>query len=53
MARAKEQAELPWADLEPGAKPRRLMEWVPQAWPLAGASPNHWATSDCGFGSVM
>lgn len=35
MARAKEQAELPWADLEPGAKPRRLMEWAPQAWPLA------------------
>ena len=35
MARGKAQPELPWADLEPGARPRQLMEWVPHAWPLA------------------
>ncbi|MFI4926283.1 MAG: uracil-DNA glycosylase [Burkholderiales bacterium] len=29
------QADLPWADLEAGAKPRQLLEWVPEAWPLA------------------
>lgn len=27
--------ELPWADLEPRAAPRRLLAWTPQAWPLA------------------
>jgi uracil-DNA glycosylase len=35
MARGKGQPDLPWADLEPAAKPRQLMEWVPHAWPLA------------------
>jgi uracil-DNA glycosylase len=35
MARGKAQADLPWADLEPQARPRRLLEWAPQAWPLA------------------
>ena len=29
------QGELPWADLEPGAQPRRLLAWNPQDWPLA------------------
>jgi uracil-DNA glycosylase len=29
------QAELPWAELEPGAQPRRLPAWTPEAWPLA------------------
>jgi uracil-DNA glycosylase len=29
------QADLPWAELEPGSRPRQLMEWVPEAWPLA------------------
>lgn len=35
MAGGKAQAERPWAELEPGAQPRRLKEWVPHAWPLA------------------
>jgi uracil-DNA glycosylase len=29
------QGELPWAELEPGARPRRLLAWSPQDWPLA------------------
>jgi uracil-DNA glycosylase len=29
------QGELPWADLEPGAKPDRLLAWTPHDWPLA------------------
>ena len=29
------QAELPWAELEPGAKPARLLAWTPELWPLA------------------
>ncbi|MBK6005376.1 uracil-DNA glycosylase [Ramlibacter ginsenosidimutans] len=29
------QADLPWADLEPGARRRQLLEWVPEGWPLA------------------
>jgi len=29
------QAELPWAELEPEAAPRRLLAWTPEAWPLA------------------
>jgi uracil-DNA glycosylase len=29
------QDELPWAELEPDARPRRLLAWTPQAWPLA------------------
>lgn len=28
------QAELPWAELEPGARPRCLQAWAPEAWPL-------------------
>jgi uracil-DNA glycosylase len=31
----KDQDELPWAELEPDARPRRLLAWTPQAWPLA------------------
>jgi uracil-DNA glycosylase len=30
-----QQAQLPWAELEPGAVPRRLLAWTPQEWPLA------------------
>lgn len=29
------QAGLPWAELEPEARPRRLVAWTPEAWPLA------------------
>lgn len=29
------QGELPWAELEPGAKPTRLQGWTPEQWPLA------------------
>lgn len=29
------QGELPWAELEPGAAPARLVAWTPEAWPLA------------------
>jgi uracil-DNA glycosylase len=35
MAADPPQGELPWAELEPGARPRQLLEWAPQAWPLA------------------
>src|SRR3954452_10750608 len=35
MARGKAQADLPWAELEPRAQQRRLLEWAPHAWPLA------------------
>jgi uracil-DNA glycosylase len=35
MAADPPQGQLPWAELEPGARPRQLLEWVPQAWPLA------------------
>ncbi len=35
MARGKEQAQLPWAELEPQARPRRLLKWAPEQWPLA------------------
>lgn len=35
MAGRKAQAELPWAELEPAAQPKRLLAWTPQAWPLA------------------
>ena len=35
MARGKPQTELPWADLDTGARPRRLLAWEPQHWPLA------------------
>jgi uracil-DNA glycosylase len=31
----KAQAELPWAEPEPAARPKRLLAWTPQAWPLA------------------
>jgi len=34
-ASATGQRELPWAELEPQARPRRLQDWTPQAWPLA------------------
>jgi uracil-DNA glycosylase len=29
------QAELPWAELETGAGPRRLQAWAPEQWPVA------------------
>jgi uracil-DNA glycosylase len=32
---AAHQDELPWAELEPDARPKRLLAWTPQAWPLA------------------
>jgi uracil-DNA glycosylase len=32
---AAHQDELPWAELEPDARPMRLLAWMPQAWPLA------------------
>ncbi|HEX2546123.1 MAG TPA: uracil-DNA glycosylase [Ramlibacter sp.] len=32
---ARKQAGLPWADLEPDARPARLLAWTPQDWPLA------------------
>lgn len=35
MASGKAQADLPWADLEPQARPRSLQAWAPQDWPLA------------------
>ncbi len=35
MARSKGQAELPWAELEPEARPKRLLAWTPEQWPLA------------------
>lgn len=37
MARAKaaEQPQLPWAELEPGVRPQGLQAWTPQQWPLA------------------
>ncbi len=35
MAGPKAQAELPWAELEPGAAPRRLQAWAPEQWPIA------------------
>lgn len=35
MASGKAQADLPWADLEPQARPRCLQAWAPQDWPLA------------------
>lgn len=35
MAQGTSQAELPWAEPEPQARPHQLTEWVPQAWPLA------------------
>lgn len=36
MAGAKAQAELPWAELEPQARPQQLLAWAPEQWPLAG-----------------
>jgi uracil-DNA glycosylase len=33
--RKEAQAELPWAELEPDARPQRLQAWAPQDWPLA------------------
>jgi uracil-DNA glycosylase len=33
--RSAPQPGLPWAELEPEAKPRRLLAWAPEAWPLA------------------
>jgi uracil-DNA glycosylase len=30
-----QQPELPWAELEPQAQPKRLQAWTPEAWPLA------------------
>jgi uracil-DNA glycosylase len=35
MSRRNEQAELPWAELEPAARPKRLKAWTPERWPLA------------------
>jgi uracil-DNA glycosylase len=35
VAGGKAQAELPWAELESAAQPKRLLAWTPQAWPLA------------------
>jgi uracil-DNA glycosylase len=35
VARGKPQSHLPWAELEPDARPRRLLAWDPQQWPLA------------------
>lgn len=35
MARGKAQPELPWADLEPQARPACLQAWTPGQWPLA------------------
>lgn len=35
MARRSGQADLPWAELEPGAAPKRLHAWAPEHWPLA------------------
>lgn len=32
---ASSQGELPWAELEPAARPKRLLAWDPEAWPLA------------------
>ncbi|WP_354004345.1 uracil-DNA glycosylase [Ramlibacter pallidus] len=32
---AKPQADLPWAEPEPGAAPRRLQAWAPEDWPVA------------------
>jgi uracil-DNA glycosylase len=35
MPAPKLQAELPWAELEPEARPKRLVAWAPEQWPLA------------------
>lgn len=35
VRKPQQQAQLPWAELEPGAVPRRLVAWTPQDWPLA------------------
>jgi uracil-DNA glycosylase len=35
MAGAKAQAGLPWAELEPQARPQQLLAWTPEQWPLA------------------
>jgi uracil-DNA glycosylase len=32
---ARKQAQLPWAELEPQARPQRLLAWNPDDWPLA------------------
>lgn len=37
MAAAKQQGELPWAELEPQARPQRLHAWTPQQWPVAAS----------------
>lgn len=34
---ARQQGELPWAELEPGAQSRRLEAWAPQQWPVAAS----------------
>lgn len=35
MVGSNEQAELPWAELEPAAQSDRLLAWTPGQWPLA------------------
>lgn len=37
MAKNKAQADLPWADLEPQARPRCLQAWTPEQWPVAAS----------------
>jgi uracil-DNA glycosylase len=35
VRKPQQQTQLPWAELESGAVPRRLVAWTPQEWPLA------------------
>jgi uracil-DNA glycosylase len=35
VAPGKPQSELPWAELEPGTQPQRLLAWTPEQWPLS------------------
>jgi uracil-DNA glycosylase len=35
MAGSEQQSQLPWAELEPAARPQRLLAWAPEQWPLA------------------
>lgn len=37
MANNKAQADLPWAELEPQARPRCLQAWTPEQWPVAAS----------------
>lgn len=37
MANNRAQADLPWAELEPQARPRCLQAWTPEQWPVAAS----------------